>query len=229
MLVATTVLATAHGTRSRSATAIPGEGRVVSRFRQAEKATKQALLDFSEGKSTYSSRSTRIHVSGCDPDGARDRDRREEDSELGVAPRRSCLRQLSLRSTLLALSADTPIPRTLPTMFACAGPCRDISVIETPPRAEADRTLRRESTTRSSSRQALKSERGAARRGRRSYLHNRVETIRGCGGEASASAHEPAIPGRARTDGPKRPARGQDDRRFLAGDADVLVVEPIIE
>ncbi|HST14408.1 MAG TPA: DEAD/DEAH box helicase, partial [Gaiellaceae bacterium] len=127
MLVPTTVLAQQHWNTFRARYRdFPVRVEMVSRFR-TRKDTKQALLDFSEGKVEVLIGTHRVLSRDVIP--------KElglvivdEEQRFGVA-QKELLRQLRLEVDVLALSA-TPIPRTL--HMSLSG-LRDISVIETPP------------------------------------------------------------------------------------------------
>ena len=134
MLVPTTVLAQQHWNTFKERYRDPVRVEMVSRFR-TRKDTKQALLDFSEGKVDVLIGTHRILSRDVIP--------KElglvivdEEQRFGVA-QKELLRQLRLEVDVLALSA-TPIPRTL--HMSLAG-LRDISVIETPPGAQPIRTF----------------------------------------------------------------------------------------
>jgi transcription-repair coupling factor (superfamily II helicase) len=191
---------------------------MVSRFR-TRKDTKQALLDFSEGKVEVLIGTHRVLSRDVIP--------KElglvivdEEQRFGVA-QKELLRQLRLEVDVLALSA-TPIPRTL--HMSLSG-LRDISVIETPP--EGRRPIRTFVGEYDDElvKQAL--EREHARGGQSFFLHNRVETI-----EERAAQLAQLLPQlRVLVAHGQMGERELEDKMisFLAGDADVLVSTTIIE
>jgi transcription-repair coupling factor (superfamily II helicase) len=219
MLVPTTVLAQQHwNTFKARYRDFPVRVEMVSRFR-TRSDTKQALLDFSEGKVEVLIGTHRIL--------SRDVIAKElglvivdEEQRFGVA-QKELLRQLRLEVDVLALSA-TPIPRTL--HMSLAG-LRDISVIETPPEGRRPiRTFVGEYDEELVA-QALKREH--EREGQSFFLHNRVETI-----EDRASQLAQLCPDlRFLVAHGQMAERELEDKMisFLAGDADVLVSTTIIE
>ena len=177
MLVPTTVLAQQHWNTFRDRYRdFPVRVEMVSRFRKPSDV-KKVLADFNEGKVEVLIGTHRVLSRDVIP--------KElgmvvvdEEQRFGVA-QKELLRQLRLEVDVLALSA-TPIPRTL--HMSLAG-LRDISVIETPP--EGRRPIRTfvGEYDEDLIKQAL--EREIERNGQAFYLHNRVETHRGGGGEAA--------------------------------------------
>jgi transcription-repair coupling factor (superfamily II helicase) len=219
MLVPTTVLAQQHWNTFRARYRdFPVRVEMVSRFR-TRKDTKQALLDFSEGKVEVLIGTHRVLSRDVIP--------KElglvivdEEQRFGVA-QKELLRQLRLEVDVLALSA-TPIPRTL--HMSLSG-LRDISVIETPP--EGRRPIRTFVGEYDDElvKQAL--EREHARGGQSFFLHNRVETI-----EERAAQLAQLLPQlRVLVAHGQMGERELEDKMisFLAGDADVLVSTTIIE
>jgi transcription-repair coupling factor (superfamily II helicase) len=219
MLVPTTVLAQQHwNTFKARYRDFPVRVEMVSRFR-TRRDTKQALLDFSEGKVEVLIGTHRILSRDVIP--------KElglvivdEEQRFGVA-QKELLRQLRLEVDVLALSA-TPIPRTL--HMSLAG-LRDISVIETPPEGRRPiRTFVGEYDEELVA-QALKREH--EREGQSFFLHNRVETIE----ERALQLAQLCPELRFLVAHGQMAERELEDKMisFLAGDADVLVSTTIIE
>jgi transcription-repair coupling factor (superfamily II helicase) len=219
MLVPTTVLAQQHWNTFRARYRdFPVRVEMVSRFR-TRKDTKQALLDFSDGKVEVLIGTHRVLSRDVIP--------KElglvivdEEQRFGVA-QKELLRQLRLEVDVLALSA-TPIPRTL--HMSLSG-LRDISVIETPP--EGRRPIRTFVGEYDDElvKQAL--EREVERDGQAFFLHNRVESI-----DARAEQLAQLCPElRFLVAHGQMAERDLEDKMiaFLAGDADVLVSTTIIE
>jgi transcription-repair coupling factor (superfamily II helicase) len=131
MLVPTTVLAEQHWNTFRERYRdFPVRVDMISRFRRPAEQ-KQVLADYEAGKGRRPDR----HAPRSQPR----RDPKElglvivdEEQRFGVA-QKELLRALRLEVDVLSLTA-TPIPRTL--HMSLSG-LRDISVIETPPRAAA--------------------------------------------------------------------------------------------
>ena len=144
----------------------------------------------------------------------------DEEQRFGVRHKER-IKELKTSVDVLTLTA-TPIPRTMQMGLASL---RDISLIETPPAGRRSILTHVGPYDEDLVRRAV--EREAARGGQIFFVHNRVETI-----DEVAERLRSLVPGvRFAVAHGQMPERALEDvmRRFLDGEADVLVTTTIVE